>query len=202
MLRDWLASSSVVARTDPSESIVAAVAAEASGFVAVIRDDTGPHLVANVGSGITTAAESVAHALAAAGAREASFVPEAASTALHQLQQWLAARRGASTIDLQAAAAARLRRATLVRVARALARAPRHQRALLSPLAETARSVATAPLAEGAERILEMLVRAELPDEAWLRSIATFGELNVRPIERRDPSGAEVIAVILFTVCS
>ena len=202
MLRDWLASSSVVARTDPSESIVAAVAAGASGFVAVIRDDTGPHLVANVGSGITTAAESVAHALATAGAREANFVPEAASTALHQLQQWLAARRGASTIDLQAAAATRLRRAALVRVARALARAPRHRRALLSPLAETARSVATAPLAEGAERILEMLVRAELPDEAWLRSIATFGELNARPVERRRPSGAEVIAMILFIVRS
>jgi superfamily II DNA or RNA helicase len=202
MLRDWLASPCVVARTDSSELIVAAVAAETSGFIAVIRDDRGPHLIAKVGSGITTAAESVAHALAAARARETTAAPDAASSALQQIRQWLAARHGASTIDLQAAAAARLRRATLVRVARALARAPRHERALLSPLAETARSVATAPLAEGAERILEMLVRAELPDEAWLRSIATFGELNARPVERRDPSNAQVIAMILFTVCS
>jgi hypothetical protein len=45
-------------------------------------------------------------------------------------------------------------------------------------------------------------VRAELPDEAWLRSIATFGELNARPVERRRPSGAEVIAMILFIVRS
>jgi hypothetical protein len=87
-----------------------------------------------------------------------------------------------------------------VRVARALARAPRHQRSLLAPLADSARAIATAPLAEGAERILETLVRAELPDEAWLRSIATFGELNARPVATgaRGATGIAVIAVILL----
>jgi hypothetical protein len=35
-------------------------------------------------------------------------------------------------------------------------------------------------MAEGAERILDLLVDSELPDEAWLRTIATFGELNGR----------------------
>jgi hypothetical protein len=66
-------------------------------------------------------------------------------------------------------------------VARALSRTPRHRRALIAPLVTAARSVATAPLAEGAERVLDTLVDADLPDEAWLRSIAAFGELHMRP---------------------
>jgi hypothetical protein len=70
---------------------------------------------------------------------------------------------------------------------------------MLAPLADTARAVATAPLGEGAERILETLVRAELPDEAWLRSIATFGELNARPVGRPARGrGSAVIAVVLL----
>jgi hypothetical protein len=70
---------------------------------------------------------------------------------------------------------------------------------LLAPLADTARAIATAPLGEGAERILETLVRAELPDEAWLRSIATFGELNARPAGPRIRAGhGDVIAVVLL----
>lgn len=184
--------------------IIAAVECDIHGFLAMVRDDDGPRLIANVGSGVTTATDAIGRALVAAECSESAFGPEAAGPALRQIDGWLAARRGASTIDLQAAAAARLRRAALVRVARVLARAPRHQRALLAPLADTARSIATAPLAEGAERILEMLVRVELPDEAWLRSIATFGELNARPVERRarDVGGAAVIAVILLGVWS
>jgi hypothetical protein len=54
-------------------------------------------------------------------------------------------------------------------------------------------------LAEGAERILETLVHAELPDEAWLRSIATFGALNARPVDQRArSSGSAVVAVVLL----
>jgi hypothetical protein len=92
----------------------------------------------------------------------------------------------------------------LLRVARALARAPRHQRSALAPLANAARAVAIAPLAEGAERILETLVGAELPDEAWLRSIAAFGALNTgrpsAPATRADLGS--VVAVILLVVPS
>ncbi|HEY5060385.1 MAG TPA: hypothetical protein VII52_02565, partial [Gemmatimonadaceae bacterium] len=96
--------------------------------------------------------------------------------------------------------AARLRRPALTRVAQALARAPRHRHAVLAPLADAARAVATAPLSEGAERILDMLVRAQLPDEAWLRSIATFGQLNApaREAPRPTPGASSVDALILF----
>lgn len=182
----------------------ASVEADARGFLAVAREDDGTRLVADVGTGATAASDVVARALVMADGRDAELDPEHLAAAERQLRRWLTARRAASTIDFHAATAARLRRATLTRVAQALARAPRHRHALLAPLADAARSIATTPLAEGAERILDTLVRAELPDEAWLRSIATFGELNARPLVRavtRPESGGEpsaIVALILF----
>jgi len=199
-LREWIATATPDALASrPSTPIVAAVAGDVDGFLAAVRDDDGPRLIADVGSGITTSSDVIARALVAAECPASTVAPEIASAAFRRIDDWLAGRRGAATIDLQAAAAARLRRAALVRVARALARAPRHQRAVLAPLADTARAIATAPLGEGAERILETLVRAELPDEAWLRSIATFGELNARPAAPRAPAGhGAVVAVVLL----
>lgn len=200
-LRTWMSASPrdfvIVQSCLPA---VAAVECDVSGFLALVRhEDDGPRLIADVGCGITTANDAILRALDAAQGRAAAADTEPTSRSLRQIDAWLAARAASSTIDLQAAAAARLRRATLVRVARTLARAPRHRRALLAPLAESARAIATTPLGEGAERILEALASAELPDEAWLRSIATFGALNARPVARRKPGHAgAVIAVILF----
>ncbi|HEX8945037.1 MAG TPA: DEAD/DEAH box helicase [Gemmatimonadaceae bacterium] len=201
-LRSWMLSGEECAAPNQhSAPVAAAVACDLSGFLAVVRDDDGPTLVADIGFGTTVANDVIAQALdAAATGREETIDSAQAARGVRQIETWLAARIGASTIDLQAAASARLRRTTLLRVARALARAPRHRRALLAPLAESARSIATATLGEGAERILETLAHAELPDEAWLRSIATFGELNARPTERRAPRGAGpgLIAVIFL----
>jgi hypothetical protein len=53
-------------------------------------------------------------------------------------------------------------------------------------------------MAEGAERVLEMLVSSDLSDEAWLRSIVAFGELNARPTHAVEPHHAALVAVILF----
>jgi hypothetical protein len=54
-------------------------------------------------------------------------------------------------------------------------------------------------LPEGAERVLDMLVESDLPDEAWLRSIAAFGEVNLRPVAAApNPGGCRVLAIILF----
>jgi hypothetical protein len=43
-------------------------------------------------------------------------------------------------------------------------------------------------------------VRSELPDEAWLRSIAAFGALNARSpaMGRTTDGGPEVVAIILL----
>ena len=67
---------------------------------------------------------------------------------------------------------------------------------LLAPLAAAARAAATAPLPEGAERVLDTLVAADLSDEAWLRSVAAFGELNARRPALAD--SATVAAVMLL----
>jgi len=170
------------------------------GFLAVVRLADGARLVADVGAGIETGASSIQQAVAFCNGPAIEVDRRRVCAALEQLRVWLATRIAAETIDFRAASAARSRRTALARVAQALARAPRHQRSRLAPLAAAARAVATAPMAEGAERILDMLVESQLPDEAWLRSLATFGELNARP---RDTSGhastsGAVLAIVLL----
>jgi len=202
VLSAWLSGECGAADLDRAsrEPIIASVESDTAGFLAVLRGSEGPQLVADIDSTIGTGVDTIARALAASAGRETPVDVECAAAVIRQIDRWLAARQASSTIDFQAAAAARLRRATLSRVAHALARAPRHQRVLLAPLAEAARAIATTPLPEGAERILETLVRAELPDEAWLRSIAMFGELNARPSDRRirNSKAETLVAVIIL----
>lgn len=197
-LRAWLDSN----RTDgTAECAVAAVAADVTGFLAAIHDGRSTTLVADVGTVIETGTASLERAIALGGGAETPADQERIGAAIREIERWLAIRRGSNAVDFHAASAARFRRATLTRVARALARAPRHQRLNLVPLADAVRAVAIAPLAEGAERILETLVRAELPDEAWLRSIAAFGELNIRHSDDGVERGARpprIVAVLLF----
>jgi hypothetical protein len=69
---------------------------------------------------------------------------------------------------------------------------------LLAPLAAAARSVAAAPLGEGAERVLAMLVEADLPDESWLRSIVAFGAVNVRREALPTKETGRIMAMLLF----
>lgn len=179
---------------------ISAAIAEMRGFLAVVQLADGARLVADVGAGIETGATAIQRAVIACNGGEAAVDLQRAQTTLEQLRAWIAAQAAAATIDFRAAGAARSRRAALSRVAQALARAPRHQRSRLAPLAAAARAVATAPMAEGAERILDMLVESQLPDEAWLRSIATFGELNARPRGRgtQQRDAESIVAIVLF----
>ena len=179
---------------------ISAVTAPISGFLAVVQLSDGARLVADVGSGIEAGPATIQRAVVACNGTEAAVDLHRAQATLEHLHAWIAAQTAAATIDFRAAGAARSRRAALSRVAQALARAPRHQRSRLAPLAAAARAVATAPMAEGAERILDMLVESQLPDEAWLRSIATFGELNARPRAEGAQSfvAGSIIAIVLL----
>ena len=58
-----------------------------------------------------------------------------------------------------------------------------------------ARRVVSAPYALGAERVLDELANAPLPDEAWLRALAAFGAMH----RARESEGGEatLIAVII-----
>jgi hypothetical protein len=164
---------------------VAAIVADHSGFLAAVRHGAAIELLCDVGRGPTTDAGALALAVAAA---EGPAVPpecaeRAAATcaarAVRGIERWSDERRAAAAIDLGAAASARARQVVFSRIALALRRAPRHQLARIASLADAARAVAAAPMGEGAERILETLAAADLPDEAWLTSLAVFGRVNV-----------------------
>lgn len=199
MLRAWLQPGEAERRGN--ECPVAAIASDRRGFLALVSGERGPTLVADLGDGpsATTAVVGRAIECCEAGA-EGPVHHGRVDEILESVARWVSMRRAAATIDLGAVTAARARLTTLTRVAQALARTPRHQRSSLAPLAEAARAVATAPLGEGAERILETLAGAQLPDEAWLRSIAAFGELNVRPGRETDTMLGKpaVIALIVL----
>jgi superfamily II DNA or RNA helicase len=192
-LRDWTGPEAVIV----DEPLAAAVVSSVRGFVAAIDENGKALLVCDLGNGIDTRPAALRTAFECASGDAIECDTRLADEVRLRLEHWLANRRGASSIDLHAALTARSRRAALNRVAAALARAPRHRRTALAPLAAAVRAVVTTTLPEGAERVLDTLVRADLPDEAWLRSVAAFGELNARPrAERR--AGARVIAIIMW----
>ncbi len=198
-LRVWGAIATDAASDDRVQRVGVAES-DIDGFIAVVRSKTEATLVADLGEGIQMSVATLDRALAAADGSDLPVDMTRVRAVLARLDRWLAARRGESAVDLGAASAARMRRATLTRVAQTIGRAPRHRRALLAPLADAARTVATAHLGEGAERILAALAAAELPDEAWLRSVAAFAQLNTRPAPAAaEPAGvARVIALLLL----
>ena len=186
-------------RSAHHETLIAAAESPRSGFIALVRDDSEVRIVGDAGAGLDLTVSTIERLVDAAGGADRPIDPTRAAGALSALDRWLATRRGAATIDFHAALTARSRRAALERIAQCLARAPRHQRARLAPLADAARAAATAPLGDAAERVLDTLVSAQLPDEAWLRTIATFGELNARPIVAGTNDVApRVIALLLL----
>jgi len=183
---------------DYSQPTVAGCESDIDGVLAVLIQPAGHSLVADIGAGLEATPATIYAALAAAHGVGAQIDDDAIIAAIQRLDRWLDARFGASAVELPAILGSRARRVALARVARALSRAPRHRRALLAPLAHAARSVAAAPLAEGAERVLDSLVACDLPDEAWLRSIAAFGELNARPDPWHGAERGRVAAVLLL----
>jgi superfamily II DNA or RNA helicase len=201
-LRSWIDHGATPASGDDGCSIpiVAAVASDADGAIALLAEPLGPRLIADFGGAVDASPAAVDVALRAARGSTLDVDDSAFDAAMERIHRWLDARFGASAVELPVVTGSRARRVALVRIARALSRAPRHRRALLAPLAGAARSAAVAPLAEGAERVLDSLVASDLPDEAWLRSIAAFGELHARrePSRRRDAKPGRVVALLLL----
>lgn len=182
-------------RGDP---IVASARGDQEGFLALVESESESMLVANLGGELSTSPSRLLDAVRAVKKSDEAPHSRRAQAARDCINSWLAHRRASASIDLAVAAASRARRLALSRVAHALSSAPRHRRLLLAPLAAAARAAATAPLPEGAERVFDTLVAAELPDEAWLRSLAAFGELNARHTPPPGEKPSSVTAIILF----
>jgi len=199
-LRRWRNASRGPITDVPEETLISACSASRAGFLAAVSQDGATKLLVDAGEGLRSSATDIARALPQltdAARATATVSALEGGKILQRVEAWLANQAGTAAIDLVAAAAARSRRKALARVAQTLARAPRHQRAAFTPLADAARAIGTAALGEGAERVLDTLVAAPLDDEAWLRSLAAFSELNARPALR--PSGeSRVIALVVF----
>jgi len=174
---------------------VACVAASKHAVLALAIDDTQPVLAAAAG-GAELAEDSrvVLEAMAFASGGDAALDERVRTEAVACAERWLARRQGAEASGALAWRGAS-RRIALRRIAGLSARAPHHKRALLAPLTMVARRVVTAPYALGAERVLDELASAPLPDEAWLRALASFGAMHgARAGER---TGVRLIAVIV-----
>jgi superfamily II DNA or RNA helicase len=163
--------------------------------LALAIEDSRPVLAAAV-DGMELAEDDrvVLDALALAAGGDAALDERVRTDAIARAERWLARRRGAEASGALAwRGASRLM--ALRRIAGLSARAPHHRRALLAPLTMVARRVVTAPYALGAERVLDELASAPLPDEAWLRALASFGAMHgTREGER---SESRLVAVIV-----
>ena len=196
-MREWRESGA--SRTEPpgaaSVPIIACAAAQRSATLVCALG--GAHLILAAAIGDDELTESSRVVLAAMGlvsGADAALDDRVRTSAVSRAERWLATRAGA-----QAGAAlawrGTSRRLALRRIAGLASRAPHHRRALLAPLAMAARRVVSAPYALGAERVLDELASAPLPDEAWLRALASFGAMHGA---RESESGeATLLAVII-----
>jgi hypothetical protein len=183
-LRRWLALPATGAGL--LEPAIAACRSEREGWLAMIGGDGGPRLVASLsGSPASSEPSLVADVVALVDgapdldARESGATP-AIARALRAVTESLESAAATSAIDLGRIAASRARRDVVRRIAGISSSAPLHRRGSLAPLVARARAVATSPCGLGAERILAELAASPMPDEAWLRALAAFGELHAR----------------------
>lgn len=173
ILRGWL-------RPGTRRDLVAsAVTSPTPGAIACVRRAGELALVTVMDGGIC--AEPSAATLAGITHAAPATVTEAAvAQATGTLNEWLA--RGALTrvVALSASSVARSRRKILTRVNRIVRRTRSHERASLSAAIGAARTAATVTMPAGAERVLDELAQAPLPDDAWLRAVGEFGAIHGR----------------------
>ncbi len=174
---------------------VACVNASKRAVLALAMDDSKPVLAAAAEDAeLVEDVRVVLDVLARASGGDAALDERVRADAVARAERWLARRQGAEASGALAWRGTS-RRIALRRIAGLSARTPHHRRALLAPLTMVARRVVTAPYALGAERVLDELASAPLPDEAWLRALASFGAMHgAREGER---TGARLIAVIV-----
>ncbi len=177
--------------------VVAAVVSPVSGLLAVIRDNGGPRLVATDGLEVTDDPRVVLRMMAHANGADAPVDAGAVERACAALRRWRASRHNRRDVTLDGALHARARRAVVDRIAAIARRAPRHLRPGIVALAATARHTVSARYGVGAERVLDELAAARMPDEAWLRAIGTFGEIHDPAAARSRARDAEPWLVVM-----
>jgi superfamily II DNA or RNA helicase len=183
-------------------TVAAAVLSLLDGYVALVEDGGALRLVAALGNDDPSDdPERVLRAIIIAEGPDTHVDESELRRVVRSLERWHRVGRDRLDITLDGALHARARRAVVDRIAAIARRTPRHLRPGIAELAATARRTATARYGAGAERVLDQLASAELPDEAWLRAIGTFGQLHASEGSPSLVPGASVrIRAILLLV--
>ncbi len=178
--------------------VIAAGRADRIALLLLARDGERPVLAASVDHAeLTDDPHRVLAALELASQASPIALADAElARARGAAERWLLRRRAAAAAGDGTLFRAMARRAALRRIAAITARAPHHRRALIAPLAATARRIVTTPFGLGAEHVLEALAGAPLADEAWLRALTEFGAIHSPPASVSTPLALIALLVI------
>ena len=121
---------------------------------------------------------------------------DAVARALALSTRWVARRTAVDATGGALPLHAPGRRHAMRRIVSITTRAPHHLRPTLAPLAARARRAITLPFGVGAERVLDDLATASLPDEAWLRALGTFADVQERA-RHHDPPKPTLAALLI-----
>ncbi len=207
----WRTESSAAMATGDSVSdgppLCAAVSAAADGFLAACVVRGKPVLLASLDGGatVTDAAELVARAADLANGPAAPVDITACTRAIAAVRAWGRARQAARDAGVDGDATggtAPARRRIITRIAAITRAATPWTRPRIAALATAARRAATTPGNLSAERALDTVADTPLPDESWLRAVASLGT----PYDRNghngdcDTGGVHVHVVLLLVL--
>jgi superfamily II DNA or RNA helicase len=191
--------------TDDHSPVIAAVRADASGWIALLSADDGdrsspspgPRVIAALGGHVGEAPDAVLRAMALASGAEIDAPPHALAVALEEVERWRSTHRVRAGLAIDVAVGAPARRRVIERIAAITRRAPAHLRPSIASLAAIARRSLGVRFGAGAEAVLAELAQAPLPDEAWLRAVNAFGALHDG---RDEHAGRERLRALLLLV--
>jgi hypothetical protein len=111
-----------------------------------------------------------------------------------RVEHFAVKRQVSRVVDLTTMRVARARRALLRRADSIARHSSRETRSRIAPLLHGVRAAASAPLSAGAERALDELAAADVPDDQWLRAINAFAATHAKPPAPR----VELLALLIL----
>jgi hypothetical protein len=190
----------IAASPERSPVIVAAAESTVSGILALVESGDGARLLgARDGAPLTSDHGVVAELLLAANHTPARVPKEVLARGVMAAELEARRCRAAAITGVADARLARARRRLLHRLATTGRRLPSWKRAELMPLLVAGRRVATQLLPAGAERVLDELAVAPLPEEQWLRAVAAFTDAHARSLSASN--GAVRLVAVLVMRC-
>lgn len=190
-LRSWMTDSAPA--VDGCPVAAAASNAPVQGWLAAVAFAGVTRMIGDVGGGIVDDPRRLIP-LARSLGRPIAVDRVRLDIAIDRVMRWLAVREASAGSGEQPLA----RREMLERLARIVARAPRHRRASVLATAQRTRAALATTTGIGAERVMATLARSPVDDEAWLRSVEAFGDLHRRDVPAHD-GGARLLALVLLS---